>query len=197
MPNYDFTPVTMMALSDKNQIRAFIHPTRMSILEMLGREKQSVSGIARVLGVHPANLTHHFKLLEKTGLIKLVEKKDTGKNLEKMYRAVAYHFSVSLAGESLENKKVLALSILHDNLTAAIQALRSRGEEELVFGLLKDMRLGPEDAAAFQRRLMKLLDEYAARRPRDGAAYTVNISFYPGDAAPGSAQEIFIPGNDP
>jgi len=187
----------MLPLSDEKQIRAYAHPARMNILEQLGREKQSVSGIARALGVHPANLTHHFKLLEKAGLIRLVEKRDTGKNLEKFYRAVAYHFTVNVAGEPLTDKKALALSILHDSLTAAIRSLKDQPEEAPVFGLLKNLELAPNDVQKFQLRLMKLLEEYEKRRPKDGFPYTVNISFYPGETAQGEGGELFIRGEDP
>jgi DNA-binding transcriptional ArsR family regulator len=190
MTNNDFSPVTMMTLSAEDKIRAYVHPTRMTILELLAREKQSVSGVARLLGVHPANLTHHFKILEKAGLIKLVEKRDTGKNLEKLYRAVAYHFIVNTAGEPLTNKKVLALSILHDNLTAALEMLRHQDDEQPVFGYLKGMRLRLEDVAKFNQKLVKLLDEFAARHPKDGAAYTVNISFYPGETEQQPSQSV-------
>jgi len=197
MPNYNFAPITMMSLVDEKQIRAYAHPVRMSILEHLGREKQSVSGIARALGVHPANLTHHIKLLEKAGLIRLVEKRDTGKNLEKFYRAVAFHFTVNLAGEPLADKKTLALSILHDSLTAAIRALKGQPEAAAVFGLLKNLQLAPNDVPKFQLRLMKLLEEYEKRRPKDGATYTLNIGFYPGETVEGADGELFIRGEDP
>ncbi|MBN2086450.1 MAG: helix-turn-helix transcriptional regulator [Anaerolineales bacterium] len=192
MPNDDFAPVTQMVLTEDKKIRAYAHPVRMNILEQLGREKHSISGIARALGVHPANITHHFKLLEQAGLIRLVEKRDTGKNLEKFYRAAAYHFSVNLAGEPLAGKKTLALSILHDSLTAALQAVKGQGDEAAVFGLLKNLRLAPGDVPKFQARLMKLVEEYEKRRPKDGAAYTVNISFYPGEPVAGEGGELFI-----
>jgi DNA-binding transcriptional ArsR family regulator len=190
MTNYDFTPVTMLALDGEEKIRAYVHPTRMAILEMLAGEKQSVSGVARALGVHPANLTHHFKLLEKAGLIKLVEKRDTGRNLEKFYRAVAYHFSPTLAAEKSENKNVLKLSLLHDHLTAALQTLRARSDEPPVFGLLKTLRLNSEEAAGLHRKLAKLLDEYSGSQPKRGAAFTVNVSIYPGEAGSESGREI-------
>jgi DNA-binding transcriptional ArsR family regulator len=196
MATYDFTPVTMLELERGEKIRAYVHPVRMTILEMLAKEKQSVSGAARALGVPPANLTHHFKLLEKAGLIKLVEKRDTGKNLEKFYRAVAYHFTIARTGEPPENKNALTLSILHDHLTAALQSVRSAPEEQPVFGLLKTLRLTPEEAAGLHRKLGKILEEYSARRPKNGAAFTVNISVYPGGAESESGPEIVIPADD-
>jgi DNA-binding transcriptional ArsR family regulator len=196
MTSDDFVPVNVITLSGEDQIRAYIHPTRMTILERLAGEKQSVSGIARTLGVHPANLTHHFKLLEKAGLIKLVEKRDTGKNYEKLYRAAAYHFTVSTQGDSPANKKVLALSILHDNLTAAIEAQRAREDDSPVFGYVKEMRMSMEDIGRFHGKLVKLLDEFAARRPKDGKPYTVNVGFYPGESAEASGREVHIHADD-
>lgn len=192
MTNYEFTPVSMMALSEEEQIRAYVHPVRMSILDMLAKEKQSVTGVARELGVHPANLTHHFKLLERAGLIKLVEKRDTGKNFEKLYRAAAHHFTVNVAGEPLTDKKVLALSILHDNLAAAIQEQKHSTDDRTVFGYLKGMQLKPEDVARFHQKLVRLLDEFASRPAKGGTAYTLNVSFYPGVAGQGPERSVLI-----
>jgi DNA-binding transcriptional ArsR family regulator len=69
MSNYNITPLFSQTLTANEQIRAYVHPTRMTILALLAQEKQSISGVARQIAVHPANLTHHFKLLEKAGLI--------------------------------------------------------------------------------------------------------------------------------
>jgi DNA-binding transcriptional ArsR family regulator len=192
MSTDDLEPKAMLALSDNQQIRAYAHPTRMAILEVLGREKQSVSRVARILGVHPANLTHHFKLLERAGLIRLVEKRETGKNLEKLYRAAAVRFVVNLEGEPLDSKKALALSIARDNLNAAIQSLKGQDDGKSVFGLLKNFRMKPQDIARFHQKLTKLLEEFEKNRPSDGEAYTVNISFYPGEPVEPSGGEVSL-----
>lgn len=180
-----------MTLTEENQIRAYIHPTRMVILELLGREKQSVSRVARHLGVHPANLTHHFKLLEKVGLIKLVEKRDTGKNLEKYYRAVAYHFTVDQV-EAPVSQQVLALSILRDNLTMALQSLKRKGDEQTALGVLLNLRLTAEDVVELEQALAKLLEEFSTRRTDTGSVYTLNLSLYPGEIEQVPAQEIML-----
>jgi DNA-binding transcriptional ArsR family regulator len=196
MSNYDIVPSLTQVLTIDEQIRAYVHPTRMTILALLAQEKQSVSGIARHLGVHPANLTHHFKLLEKVGLIKLVEKRETGKNLEKYYRALAHHFTVSTAGESISNKQILALSILRDNLTAALQMLQSQADERAILGLLKTARLEPEDVPTFEKKLFELLDEFSNHHSETGTAYSLNISLYPAEAETSSTQEIIIRGDE-
>lgn len=181
-----------MALTSEAQIRAYVNPTRMTILALLAQEKLSVSRVARQLGVHPANLTHHFKLLEKNGLIQLVEKRETGKNLEKYYRAAAYHFSVD-PGSETTSMSVLALSILHDNLTAALQALKRQPEEQNVLGLLKTVRLKADDLEQFQKRLLDLADEFVALSSPGGEThYSLNISLYPTQAGDQPAQEIYL-----
>lgn len=185
-----------MALAGDAQIRAYVHPTRMTILALLAEEKQSVSGVARRLGVHPANLTHHFKLLEKTGLIRLVEKRDTGKNLEKYYRAVAYQFSVA-PNASMDEKRALVLAILRDNLTAALQSLKYEAEERAVLGLLKTVRVKPDDLARFSEKLFALAEAFTALDSESGTlCYSLNMSLYPTQAGDQPAQEIFI-GDDP
>ena len=89
MTNLNMRPKKLLVLQKPVEIKAYVHPTRMNILRMIAIRKRTVSSVARDLGVHPANITHHFKLLEKTKLIQLVERRDIGKNIEKYYRAAA------------------------------------------------------------------------------------------------------------
>ena len=191
MSSYDFSPLPVQSLTTDEQIRAYVNPTRMTILALLAQEKASVSWVARQLGVHPANLTHHFKLLQKTGLIELVEKRETGKNLEKLYRAKAHQFIVS-ASEQPTGQKLLALSILRDNLTAALQSLTNPNDERAVLGALKTVRMRPEDVEKFGERLLSLSEEFAARAAETGDVYSLNVSLYPTVAGSTPAREIVI-----
>ena len=187
----DFTPEPNQILINDEQIRAFVNPTRMTILTMLAREKCSVSVIARRFKVHPANLTHHFKLLEKAGLIKLVEKRDTGKNLEKLYRAVAIHFTIGPTGD-IQNKKVLALSILRDNLTTATQTVGQAPPEQDVLAILKTVRISPKDLSKIERKLSDLAKSFEGSASSNGIGYSLNLSLYPTDVGDMPAQEIRI-----
>jgi DNA-binding transcriptional ArsR family regulator len=191
MSNYDIAPSPTQVLTTNEQIRAYVNPTRMSILALLGQEKHSVSGVARQLNVHPANLTHHFKLLEKVGLIKLVEKRETGKNLEKFYRATALHFTVSV-GDETTNKKILALGILRDSLTVALQSLKHEADDRDVLGVLKTVRLSPDDIVKFEQKLLDLAEEFSEHPAEAGIVYSLNVSLYPTDAGNLPAQEINI-----
>ncbi len=191
MSNYDIEPSSTQTLTTDEQIRAYVNPTRMTILALLAQEKGSVSGIARQLGVHPANLTHHFKLLEKNSLITLVEKRETGRNLEKYYRATAYHFIVN-TDEPPANQKALALSILRDNLTTALHTLTDPADERIVLGAVKTVRLHPEDVEKFAQKLFDLLAEFDDHAAEMGDAYSLNISLYPTEVGNLPPREITI-----
>lgn len=194
MSNYE--PQQELTLSDPAQIRAFVHPTRMAILEMLAREELSASMIARQMQIHPANLTRHIKLLESSGLIRLVEKRETGKNLEKMYRAAALHFTVAPADDSPASKSTLVLGILRDNLTSAIHRLQTLPDEEGsgpdVYGAVVALNLTAKDREKFIQKMTSLVDEFSRKSKAGEDLYTLNISLYPGDAAPSAPREINI-----
>jgi DNA-binding transcriptional ArsR family regulator len=199
MSTYDFEPDSNVTLEEDYQIRAFVHPTRMVILEILASDKDSVSGLARKLNTHPANLTHHVKLLEKTGLIKLVEKRETGKNLEKLYRATAYHYSVAPTQSKPQAKGTLALGILRDNLTNAIRYQQSLQEDDqeapLVIGSLNVLQLSQEDLQEFIGKMTELVDTYSNRSSSDEIPYCLNISLYPNESHTSTGQEVYIQEN--
>jgi DNA-binding transcriptional ArsR family regulator len=191
MSNYDNQPNPTQILNTDEQIRAYINPTRMTILALLAKEKQSVSGVARQLQVHPANLTHHFKLLEKAGLIRLVEKRETGKNLEKYYRATSFQYTVDAGGETT-NKQVLALEILRDNLNAAIHSLRNQTADKDVLGALKTICIDQRELTKFEKKLTHLIEEFGKSSTKTGIVYSLNVSLYPTEAGDTPAQEITI-----
>jgi DNA-binding transcriptional ArsR family regulator len=180
MENNDLEPKKMHILKDDSQIKAYTHPTRILLLHMLAKEKRTISSIAKELGVHPANITHHFKLLEKTGLIALVEKKDTGKNLEKYYRSVAHAFEMNPDTSGIRSKKTVALSILKNDLSAAINSIKEDDERKMT-ALLSSVKLSGKNAGRFIKKLENLVRDFQAAGSKDGCIYNLNVSIYPND----------------
>jgi len=180
--NNDFEPKKLHTITDSQQVKAYAHPARMVILQMLANERRTVSSVAKEMNVHPANITHHFRLLEKAGLILLVEKKDTGRNLEKYYRSIAHNFVVSMAGSEASEKAATVLSILRDDLTSAIGNAKSLSDKSLI-GLIRTARIPQEKLAAFYGSMEQLLDSFGACDTQEGIAYTMNLSLYPAGAA--------------
>jgi DNA-binding transcriptional ArsR family regulator len=191
MNNKDFKPKKLLVLREQPRIKAYVHPTRILILRMLARKKMTVSNIARKLSVHPANITHHIRLLEKAGLIKLVEKKDISKNIEKYYRAIAGHFVVSFDKTKNYSKKALALSILRNDLSTAIKTAGQNNKDEIIT-VIKIARILPQDIKKLQEKIIALIREFSRYDSSKGKAYTMNISVYPNETGYISREEIII-----
>lgn len=191
MYNEKKNPLPIMTCVSSNQIKAYVNPTRIVILNMLIKEKRTVTSVAKELNVHPANLTHHFKLLEKAGLIKLVEKKDTGKNLEKYYRAVAINYIVSPNSTTGLNKNAIALSILNNDLTSAISNM-PKNDKRIVAALLASVKLLPDDIKKLVNELKKIIAKYKKLNNEKGIAYNINLSTYPNEINMNPNKNIII-----
>jgi predicted transcriptional regulator len=158
---------------------------------MLAAHKRTVSSVARELGVHPANITHHFKLLEKAGLIRVVERRDIGKNIEKYYRSIAHSFVVSVDKSTKSSKKALELSILRNDLSTAISTVKTNDKHGVV-AVIKIARILPQDLKVLQKKVMELIREFSRYDSAKGTAYTLNISAYPNETEYVSRAEIII-----
>src|SRR5215467_12416779 len=100
---------SLLQIATPKQERAYFHPMRMKILNFLTCEALTISQTAGRLRVHPANITHHFRILERARLIRLVEKRDIGRVVEKYYAAVAQEFEIVPPTGTVDdvNRKIL------------------------------------------------------------------------------------------
>ena len=178
-------------LNNPGEIKAYIHPTRITLLQMLAIEKRTISSIAKELNIHPANITHHFKLLEKEGLICLVEKRDIGRNIEKYYRAIAKDFIVKPQSSKKEDKAVLGLSVLKNDLVSAMSRIDKENSSK-VLALLGTAKINNNDFNYFLEKLKKLVDEFKNCSSKDGHQYTLNMSIYPSEIQKSSKKDVKI-----
>jgi DNA-binding transcriptional ArsR family regulator len=49
--------------------RAFAHPKRLQLLDMLGRGEQQISSLQKALGISKANLSQHLTILKAAGVV--------------------------------------------------------------------------------------------------------------------------------
>lgn len=163
-------------IKSRAQQRAYFHPVRLKILNFLVRERLTVSHVATRLEVHPANLTHHFRVLRQAGLIRLVEKRDIGRVVEKYYEAVAPVFDVRPEPDGHVGRRVLAL--LRNDLSGNIERLSADDADRLI-GLLVTARIGATRYVAFARRLAALAAEFDSSSDADGMPYALTLALYP------------------
>jgi hypothetical protein len=122
-----------------------------------------------------------MRILEKAGLIALVEKRDTGRNLEKYYAAAAWSFDVAPDVSELNAPHKLALSFARSEFSAALARLPDEAE---VFTkvLVLPARLTPTQLEAFSAELLRLAERFGAADDAGGKPFHLVMALYPGDA---------------
>lgn len=90
----DFTPAPEMTISDLETLKVLADPLRLSILEYLMRPS-TVKRIAEKIHKPATKLYYHFNLLEKHGLIVLVDTRIVSGIIEKHYQAAAKIYRVA------------------------------------------------------------------------------------------------------
>ncbi len=170
-------------IKDEEQAKAYLHPVRVRILQLLSKEVLTISQTATRFNIHPANLTHHFRKLLDTGLIKLVEEKDTGRAIEKYYRSIASCFQITHKNVSPPMIRQNALNLLLEDMREA-QSKISTGDEDLVCFLVHDA-ISEQTFKQFQKELGKLVKKYRQQAKNDATAkntrlrqYSLNLSLY-------------------
>lgn len=167
-------------IRDAEQARAYLHPVRLRILELVADEPRTMTQVARVLRVHPANLTYQFKKLVRARLIELVEERDTGRVVEKYYRAVAPRFELR-GPTATRATRQRALATLRDDVDRAARRL---GPDAKVLALLERVRIPERSFARFQAQLERLVGELAETTSDDPDAvtYALTVGLYPATA---------------
>lgn len=89
-----FTPAPEMTISDLETLKVLADPLRLSILEYLMRPS-TVKRIAEKINKPATKLYYHFNLLEKHGLIVLVDTRIVSGIIEKHYQAAAKVYRVA------------------------------------------------------------------------------------------------------
>lgn len=64
---------TIVVVSDLDSLRATAHPIRLRLLSLTTGAAMSAAEAARDLGVSQASASYHFRVLERAGLVRVVE----------------------------------------------------------------------------------------------------------------------------
>lgn len=167
-------------LSGEAEISAYLHRTRMDILKSLREGPATGSQIAARMRTHPANLTRHIRILQDAGLIRLSYTRDTGRNVEKYYEAVAHSYDVAPEAGHLTSPHKTALAFARSDLSAAIAQL-SDSDRSPVLVLLSEARISRASFDTFAQRLQEVVTSFSKADQADGDAYHITLGLYPGD----------------
>ena len=179
-------------IEDRETLKVMVDPLRSQILEILLSTPHTIKQTAGKLGLAASKLYYHFNLLEKHGLIDVVETRMVGNLEEKRYQAVSTDFELApgLINTSTEDGKAVANEVFvntidatRDDLLRSLQAryfqLDHGAPEHPRHVVLNRVvsRIPESQAQEFQQRLCALLEEFEAADSPEGAGETFPYAF--------------------
>lgn len=185
-------------IQDRATLKVIADPLRARLLEVIASQPLTVKQIAARMGSAPGKLYYHINLLEKHGLLRVVETRRVANMLEKTYQAAATQMDIAPA--LLTTTTAEGKDAVYDLITATLDATRAdmlrslrtryrqldRGAGQIVRSVVinRDMRHLPDDRAEeFAQRLKSLLEEFAAQEVPEGTPeamhYGLALAFYP------------------
>jgi len=183
-------------IRDLETLRVIADPIRNQILEVLQFTPQNTKEVADKLGLAPSKLYYHFNMLEKNGLIKVVETRQVSNLIEKYYQAVAIYFMVDSSllnfesSEGKENMYTLVESSIDTTREDLMRSLHARslqieqGEAEKKRSIMLTRNLSnmsDEKAEEFVIRMHDLVEEFIDADTHDpnDQTFAVTVAMYP------------------
>jgi len=176
-------------VEDLETLRLLTDPLRLQIIEMLTPEPQTVNQVAGKLGLSNSRLYYHFNLLEKHGLIEVVETHMVNNMLEKLYWLVAEDIEIDKAlldfssGEVQENLTSIISSSLEATRSEMLRSLQARtfnlehGAKPVPRNIIIQStrkRLKDETYEEFMERLRVILKEFSELPEETGAGEDIS-----------------------
>lgn len=194
---HPYKPEPEFIINDLETLKVLADPLRLQIVELCTQAPRTVKQVASVLNLPPTKLYYHIKQLEERSLIRVVDTRIVSGIVEKQYQAAALHYRVnaelfSLTSQAGKEGLNVMLTGLFDDVREDIQksvdadvldvSPKEGDGRPLSRSLLLSrhrLRLKPEKADAFSRRLRTLIDEYTDQAEPDEQPYGLLIALYP------------------
>jgi DNA-binding transcriptional ArsR family regulator len=165
-------------------LRAVSDDQRHRMLTLLIARPLTARTLATHLRMSRTKLYYHLDLLERQGLIRVAGQRVSGRQLERVYRAVARSFRVDtalLGGKTARGAASARAQIFRNaarDFQEALVAPSSRPEATLVSRAL--LRLKPAQFAKLRERLQTLISELDTTQ-EEGEAAELLIALFPTD----------------
>ena len=152
-----------LVLTDPAQLKAIAHPTRTRLLNALEATPASAKQLAVSLGLTHGNVGHHLKVLEKAGLVEVIEERKVRALTERIFAPTFDRLRIEVGEAGLDKLQFLFEQAGRE---AAAQSEQPFDEP----GRLYSVSMSEERAAEFATRLVALADEFAAAE-EDGPTF--------------------------
>jgi predicted ArsR family transcriptional regulator len=170
-------------------------PLRARLVGLFASAPATIQELAAQLEVPATRLYYHIHLLEKHGLIQVIDSHPKGGTIEKVYRASARQFIVdkkelaSSGAKAAKHADVLidfALTetgkAIRKSVNANVIDLRQTAPHPRALQIRRGSgKLSTAQASRFHQRLTQLVEEFASMEPEKGAQaeYFLALAFFP------------------
>jgi DNA-binding transcriptional ArsR family regulator len=147
------TTAREIVLRTPDELKALGHPLRSRLLDTLEQTPLSAKGLAERLGMTHGKIGHHLKVLERAGLIHVVETRQVRALTEKVFAPAYDRIRVDMGGGARE------LQFFFQQVVGQI----ADGDQPLISERrFYTALVPPATAHEFATRLAQLADEFAA-----------------------------------
>lgn len=121
-----------MEIRDSNQIKALIHPVRKSIMRRLIQGPATSSQVAKSIGLSANKVHYHMRILERAGLVRIVETHNIGSVKELYFEPAAEEIVIRPDPHDVELADVVSTSVDRElkTLMEDWRAFHQAGEQE-------------------------------------------------------------------
>lgn len=159
-----------LELESPDQLKALGHPLRLKVLQALGQSDEPLTNreLAALLSVDPGHLHFHVRMLQRAGLIELVE----GAGREKPYRSVAKHLRVG--------PEMRAAGLASEIQAAQLRDVQRGFETHAATGEFRSAQVHTRLAVETIRQLVQeLVEKLTGPEDESEPLQTVTIAFHP------------------
>jgi DNA-binding transcriptional ArsR family regulator len=177
-PLLDYETADVLVVREPEQLKALADELRGRIVTLLRERARSITELAEKLGLPKGTVGHHVKVLEKAGLVKVVRTRKVRALTEKYYGRTARLFLYESAdGSQAEDIRDIVAAGLRIAADEILPLNYADPEAVSCSGVLR-VRLDPEDAKRFNRRLDRLMREFRAAEDPHGTPYGLALAMY-------------------
>jgi DNA-binding transcriptional ArsR family regulator len=159
-----------LELHQADQLKALGHPLRLKVLQALGQSDDPLTNreLAALLSVDPGHLHFHVRMLQRAGLIELVE----GPGREKPYRSVAKHLRVG--------PEMRAAGLASELQAAQLRDVQRGFETHAATGEFRSAQVHTRlDVETIRALVRELVEKLAGLEDESQPLHTVTVAFHP------------------
>ena len=168
--NPHHAPRDVLEVERPEQLKALGHPLRLKVLQVLADSEKPLTNreLAASLSIDPGHLHFHVRMLQRAGLIELVD----AAGREKPYRPVAKHFVVS--------QEIRATGLASDLQAAQLRELQRGFDRFASKGEFGSAQVHAKlDVETVRELLNELVQKLNALEDESNPMISVTLAFHP------------------